>query len=376
MAKGIEYISFRKVRRQGKKDGRSWRWKFLPPSWPFWESKDPDPPVDQAEPSQYEANLLSVSHKDMQKMAVEWAQKDEKMLPEYRNAKADKERLEEKIEKEMGEHKDSILSYESAKKAFFGFAPRRIPQLVYWLIFAIVGVGEGFFNFFVFQMFGEEAWKTYMMAGAIILLIPLAAEILGHFLKKEKKTLTDNILITVSFATVASLLVTLALLREAFFEASQLHINMSSDKLAGILIIFNVVIFVIMTVLSYAEARTRPEEYRQAKREYEEALKNIREKGADVEKVTEELTRAEERLVNARTARESTFARYRHLVEAERDIWESYIRTYRHANMSARQGTALPESFKVNPETLIDVPDVFEKPLDWTCPGESDKGGA
>jgi len=40
-------------------------------------------------------------------------------MPEYCNAKAEKERLEEKINEEKGEHKNAIKAHEKAKKEFF-----------------------------------------------------------------------------------------------------------------------------------------------------------------------------------------------------------------------------------------------------------------
>ncbi len=372
MARGIKYYSIREVKRQGKKDGRNWRWKFMPPSWPFWESKEPDPPVHQKEHSQYEAKLISIAHENLEKIGSEWAKEDEKLMPEYCNAKAEKERLEEKISTETNEHKDAILAHETTKRVFFNFPPRWIPLFLYWLIFIAIGCGEGYFNYFVFQMFGEEEWKTYIMAGAIILLIPLAAEILGHSIKKEMKTNTDKSGILISLTIVILLLICLAVLREAFFEATQVKIKMTPTSLALILIVFNLAIFFIMTFLSYLEARKNPEDYRKAKKAYHEALKNLKERGEDVEKIAEELAEAEEKFNNAHSKRESGFEGYSHLAEAERDSWVSYIRTYRHGNMSARKEKALPESFKVDPETLIKIPDALMN-LDWECPGDKEE---
>lgn len=164
-----------------------------------------------------------------------------------------------------------------------------------------------------------------------------------------------------------------AILRERFFEASQtagiLNIPINPTVLAGILIIFNFVFFIGLIYLSYTEARSDPEGYRKAEREYKEADDALKEAGEDVEKIAEELAEAEERFTNAHSARKHTFEMYRHMAEAERDIWVSYIRTYRHGNMSARKEKTLPESFKVNPETLIKIPSALET-LDWECPDD------
>lgn len=106
-------------------------------------------------------------------------------MPEYCNAKAEKEHLEEKINDERKELKDAILAYEKARKAFFDFPPRWIPLTVYWLIFGFVAVGEGFFNYFVFQIFGQEITETFLMAVAIILVLLVTSELVGIILRKK-----------------------------------------------------------------------------------------------------------------------------------------------------------------------------------------------
>lgn len=102
MAKGIKYYRLRKVKRQGKRDGRDWQWKpWRPfPGWPLWETKEPDPPVAQKEPSQYESKLISIAHENLERIANDWAKEDEKLTEEYCNAKDKKEALESKIAKE------------------------------------------------------------------------------------------------------------------------------------------------------------------------------------------------------------------------------------------------------------------------------------
>jgi hypothetical protein len=92
MQKPIKYLSLREVRSQGKRDGRPWRWKFMPPSWPFWETKEPDPPVNQKEPSQYESKLISIAHENLERIGSQWSDEDEKLTSEYCISKCEKKR--------------------------------------------------------------------------------------------------------------------------------------------------------------------------------------------------------------------------------------------------------------------------------------------
>lgn len=272
MAKGIKYYSMREAKKAGKIAGRNWEWKPwrpLPSGWPLWESKQPAPPITQKEHSQYEATLISIAHENLERICKKLSEEDEKLTQEYCSAKNDYERLKSKMDDEIEERKEAILSYEKAKTAFFNFSPRWVPIWLYWFIFIAISCGEGVFNFKVFQIFGADTRETIAMAGAVIISIPVFSEILGHYLKKEEKLSMDKLYIGLSVVIVVALLVFLAIFRETFFKASpDIQIPMSPTKLAMILVVFNLTFFIALSFLSYAEARKNPEEYRKAKKAY------------------------------------------------------------------------------------------------------------
>ena len=374
MEKKVVHYSPRKVRKGGKKDGRNWRWKFVPPSWPFWESKEPDPPLNQPQPSQYESKLISIAHENLERISGEWSREDEGLTSEYCNAKTEKEGLVAKNQKEIKEHEKAVEKYDTARKNLSEFAPRWIPALVYWLIYIAIVAGEGLFNYFVFQIFGQEKLETYVMALAIVLIIPICSHLIGHYLKIKEKSPTDKFLISSCSFAVLVLLVVLAILRETFFEASDYTLPIKPVTVTMILIGINLAIFVGLTFLSYSESRADPEGYRKAKRAFQEVEEDLRKEGGDVERIFMELEEAEARFNRAHSKREHTFERYKHRAEEERDTWVTYIREYRHGNMHSRKDKPLPESFKTDPESLIMIPAVFQNGLDWSCPGDKKDG--
>jgi len=146
MATGVNYYRLREVRRAGKRDGRNWKWKFVPLSWPPWEIKEPDPPVDQKEPSQYEANLISFAHANLERIGKGWSQEDERLTAEYCNAKGNKENLEKEKGLADEEIKDAVDRFEEARERFLAFPPRWVPLWLYWSIFIVISLAEGFFN--------------------------------------------------------------------------------------------------------------------------------------------------------------------------------------------------------------------------------------
>jgi len=376
MARRIKYYSLREIRRKGKRDGRDWRWKPwrpLPSGWPLWETKNPEPPVDQRELSQYESKLISVAHENLERIGSEWSNEDENLTEEYCNSKAKLKELKDKIEDEKEECKDAIGLLEKAREGFSKYPPRWIPLWFYWLIFGIITTGEGLFNYYVFQLFGQEKEETFIMAVAIILTIPVASKLIGYHHKKSNKTVSDRFWLVLMTVIVVGELIALAILRERFFEASKAigvsDIPITSTVFALVLIVFNLVIFTGLTYLSYTESRTDPEGYRIAKKAYKDASGAVEKECTDEKMVAEELASVRERFNRAHAARESTFEEYQYMAHKERDAWVTYIRTYRYANINARKDNTLPESFKIDPETLIKIPAAFDS-LDWDCPGE------
>lgn len=379
MADGIYRYTPRKVRKQGVRDGRDWMWKpWRPfPGWPLWEKKDPVPIPASLRSSQYEEQLRSDALANLSKVAEEWGRKDDKLLDEYSAAKSDMEQLAAKHGKELKEYENTLKPLEEARAEFEKFAPRWIPLWLFWTIFSVITIGEGFFNYFVFQMFGEREWQTALMAAAIILVIPLSSELLGHFLNKDEKSLMDKLFMAVSVITIVALLIGLAILRETFFEvnlASEQSFPLTPAKLAMILILFNFAIFVILTFLSYSEARRDPESYRRSRDKYNNLLRASTTEHADVKTLDPVMRKAVERLSRAQARRISLFKEYQSTVEKERNSWISYIRIYRHANETARKNAVEIVPFQTAPEDAIPIPQKLRE-LHWECAKGDIQGG-
>ena len=370
---GWDKLSPREVRKRGKQDGRKWRWQFFPPSWPPWFKKGEDPPLDQKTCSGYEGKLIDQAHREIQGVVEEWEGADKPLKDEYCVAKRDHDELIERYKKEAEEHKDVIEPFEEAKRNYFKYPPAFLrPWAVYWGVVFVIICAEGIFNAFVFLQFGVSSWESYLMAAGIILIIPIAAEISGHYIKKEEQNIRDKVFVIVCIVVVLGVLSGLGFLRELFFESE----NQKADSLfklaakpttiAMILIVFNIAIFVVLIFFAYAQSQKDPEGYRKAKREYLDAKKILEKEGGDVEAVAEKLANAKVRLERAYNNRVSTFKQFGSDAEGVKKTWIVSIRDYRHANMAAREKSTLPESFKADPKDFIKISPVFDN-LDWDC---------
>jgi len=110
-----KYYTDRGVTKKGKQDGRPWKWRA---GWPPWEPKDPIPPVDQKDLTEFEERLISDAERNLSSIAHKWSEKDDKLhhrcknaADRYKNAKGSKN-------KEVPEQNEAIKKYQKAKKAF------------------------------------------------------------------------------------------------------------------------------------------------------------------------------------------------------------------------------------------------------------------
>lgn len=375
----MKYLSERKVRRQGTLEGRNWRWRpWRPfPGWPLWEDKNPVPDAQEKELSQYERKLMSYANQNLDIISHNWSKEDEKLKAEYCIAKQQREQLGKKILEEKGECKIAADALLIAERAYKHFPPLSLPAWLFWFLFIGISVGEGFINYFVFQIFGQREHETYLMALAIVLVLPVTAEFTGRYLKSEEETtFKGKILLGVCLFGVVALLTSLAILREYFFEAikTMTNIQISPNTLSAILIVFNLTIFVALTILAYMYARTHPDAYGKASKNYDKACADLRKEGGDVENVANSLSAAEERYNNAHTKRDAVYKQHLDMAEDVIDRWVSYVITYRHANINARAKTEDILAFRIDPRSCIQMPENLTK-IDWHCAYEDVPSG-
>jgi TRAP-type C4-dicarboxylate transport system permease small subunit len=361
----------RKVRKQAKLDGREWQWNkpfFL--RWPLIKDHTPYPLQAQETCSQYELSLVKRAHENIRRNSEAWRREDEKLKPAYCTAKRNVEALKKTLDKEEKEAQGVIKPFKDALNAFMNFPPPFMPLIAYAIIYAIITLGEGYFNYYVFQMFGESEAGTWLMAFGIIATIPVAAHLCGHMLKKNLKTPIDWGVMIVSVCAVVGLLIVLAILREAFFETNQTQYNiaLSPATVAMILIVFNITIFVVMTFLSYMQSRPDPEAYKTAKNQLKSAYQNMKKQGIDVKKIQPRLEAAAKEYSRIAALRSATQKKYYESAIKAKEGWIALVYEYRHTNMRYRDNKEEPKCFIIDlsrHESLV-IPDALIE-LDMDC---------
>lgn len=365
------WYTLRKVRKQAKLDGREWQWnKPLFLRWPLIKEHTPYPLQAQETCAQYELSLAKRAHEEIRRNAEAWRTEDEKLKPAYCTAKRNVEALQKTLDKEEREAQGVSKPFKDALRAFMNFPPPLMPVIAFWIVFALITIGEGLFNYFVFQMFGQSEVETWFMALGIVLIIPIAAEMCGHVLKKNLKTPLDWVMMIASACAVISLLIVLAVLREAFFEASQSQykIALSPTTVAMILIVFNITIFIVMTSFAYVQSRPDPEAYKTAKNQLKSAYQNMKKQGLDVKKVQPKLEAAAKEYSRISALRSATQKKYYERAVKAKEGWIAFVHDYRHTNMRYRDDKTEPKCFNIDlsKHESLNIPAALEK-LDLDC---------
>jgi hypothetical protein len=360
-------ITYRSVRRRGKKDGRDWRWKFWPPKWPFREPKEPSPTEDQDKPAQFELTLKEAAEAEMQWIAEEWRAADEKLKADYCRAQAERKQAKEQYDKEAQEATAAMGVYQKASEELAKISsPALSPSwMIFWLI--VIGIGEFPLNAIVFDILGHERTETYLVAAFIGIFFPLAAHVFGSALRQEIKSTTDKVLTAIAPVVVLAFLAVIGFLRAKFFETLKLQellgITVTPTQATILFIVINVAVFFVAAVISYEGTHANRKEYKTLRRKLKEAFRSLKKESAEAKAAATRLAKAEEWYQQALHRRQKNFERVAERARLIKENNDWLIQVYRDANVEARRNASTPACFK-EPPIEAQIPAGLQN-LDW-----------
>jgi hypothetical protein len=361
----IRYISYRDVRKKGRKDGKEWKFRF---GWPLREPKEPTPSLSQKEPCSYELELAGIADQDLKLIKVEWAEMDKMLLRDYCGSKKELAGITESLKKENEEHRAALKEYETARKEFESMpGPHLLPK-VYWFLMALFFICEFPINALVMSVMGRGLIETYIMAGAICGGILWMSHLVGSSFKKLIKNWT---VIIIGLSVTAGLLVGISILREKFFEAQQsqqiIGIKISSTTITFVFILVNAFIFVFASWSSYESSQSDPDKYSVARKRLKSATSDVNKEGSEAVEAKNKLEATLGKFNSASTMRQKAFDKKNSEAEALTSTFEALVHGYRDANLNARKSSAMPESFKIDPKDHIKVEGELLS-ISWDCP--------
>ena len=356
--------AYRGVVGRGKKDGREWKWEF----WPFLKSEKPsEPKPDQEETAAFEEELLQLGESEIAPIVKKWKKIDEKLKPEYCNAKNDDARADNELERLTEEKKESFEEYKDTKEKLNKFTPPSLDKKWEFIFLVVIGISEFFINSLIFQLFGEDKLKTNLFALGIGVIIPLLAYWLGHLLKQQYKSTMDKVWLIVIPISVLGVLEVISVLRAAFFEGTgiveTLHLNISETQFTVGFFIINIVFFIGAVVISYFASHPQGDIYKQAKKLFKIALEEFKEDEHEVKDAAEEAERTDNSLEKITHLRAKIHQKLYAEAMMIKETIEWLTKSYKAMNLRHRPD--YPPCFKKQHQ-VPEIPSEL-KILDWNC---------
>jgi len=357
--------SYRKVTGTAKRDARNWRWIF----WPVKKdtTKARVPREGQTETPAYWEELFQLGENLIAPIVEKWKKIDTELKPEYCHAKKEDDRADAELEKLTTEKESSFKEYKQAKEKLNEFQPPALDKKWEFVIIIIIGISELFINRMIFQLFGEDEFRTNIFSIGIGVLIPLLAYWFGYLMKQEYKSVTDKIWLFILPIGALGIMYSISVLRTAYFEGTEivklLKLNLTYFQLNVLFYIINIVFFIGATVVSYFASHPRGEIYKQVKNNFKSALQEFKEDEKDVNEAAARCERTESRLEKITHKRAKIHQNLLAEAMTIKETSEWLMKSYKAMNLRHRPD--FPDCFK-QPHKAPEIPD-FLLYLDWHC---------
>lgn len=362
----VGVYSIRKARKQGKKDGRNWKWKF----WPFTKEEKKAVPEDNfTDIAPYEKEIKEGIEKDISDLAEKWEEKDKELKKRYCQALSEFNESKKRLEKETKEAEQAKSRLDSASKKLIEIGRPHISSgwKIFWLIF--LGLSEFPLNGIVFSIFGAGRIETYLIAAGLCAIIPLLAHWIGKIMRQEERSNTDVFIIYGILLVVLLGFIAIAIMRADYLADVLKEMGGSiTPAMAGFLfVIINMVIFTGATVVSYEGTHPRHDEYKIICKEYKEALKSFSTEAREAKVAIAIYDEKMKELQDAKTNREKTFKAFKERAVTMSQAYEWMAQAYRTENARARGKTIKCLNL---PKLEVQIPESL-KELDWECDSQN-----
>lgn len=318
------------VARRGRRDGAA------EPPIPPWKSTEL-PPFLREMKHLGDSSVLAISRT--------WARRNEDLEPCVRNALERERDTAKQLEDARKDHEDARQHYFSVHQRwpqYSAFAAFR----VYWVLVAILLLGEFPMNMFVFRVFGENEAFNALIALVLGVVLIGCAHLLGDELRQGALRSRKAIAFTVVLiAAPVALLGLVAWLRQQYLgEIGGSASGMSPGALRLLFFVFNLGIYVLAAAASHHVA--------------DEPSLRLHKATIYLSRVERAHARAERAVARSRATRHQTWQRFRNLALEIQDAVERLSSIYWRENYSARsdrgnQKTDYPAAYGKAPELEI-----------------------
>jgi len=369
---GRKLWTARRVRREGRRHGRNWRWRLFPFRK---EEKAPEPPAGQRGPAQFEMQLREAAEVTLTDLERSWRQQDERLRAAWLEARREYEDAKRSLEREAAEAERAAAEHERARQEVDALGVPTISATARNLWLLAFAIFEFPLNATVFQVFELTPWETRLVAASVGIMIPALAHLTGRSLRQAARRPVDTFLLWLGVAGALGVIGSIAYARSKYLGSEAalglLGISLDPATLTVVFILINLGIFVTAMIVSYEGTHPQAARYRQARLRLAEATHRLRKESGEAQAARRRFEGAGRALDRAKARREGRFARFQAEANAVIAMYEALVRSYRVANISARPAGTTPPCFDEEPRP-VGLPGALER-LDW--PTGSPGGG-
>jgi hypothetical protein len=339
----------------------------------FWNARKDGkrniPAPDSQNHPPFIKSIIDTGQRHVDEIGRKWEEEDKKLNGQYQNAFDKKRMAEQDYEEAQTRKSEAVERHKEAELNLQNLEHVSPGRKGYWLFFIFLMLAEFPINSFVFELFGEAKWLTYLMSLLICFAIPYSAHIAGMDLKSgvgKSKVITIKFIIMM--VVVICLLLSIAYMREKFFEGAKaqeiLGIEMDYRLITTLFFLINGFVLLIAMWTSYNAHPKDPKTFHMILNEYEKARKNEVESLQKFEMAKKRLEQANDALNIIISNRQNGFNARQNEANEYIDICNNVVNYYRTKNLQCRLDKASPKCFEK--EIEIRFPDSLKELLwDW-----------
>lgn len=357
-----------RVRRAGRRDGRSWRWVLFPFKK---EQKNPIPPENQSNPADYEQEIKGAAKGHIERIAQRWRKEDEKLAKAHVKALSERHEAEASLKKEAREADQALQEYNAAQGSVnaLGLPEMSGRTAVIWLI--VLAILELPLNRVVFEVFQASWIETFLVACLVAVAIPILAHLTGYELRQDRKTKRDIAVLVIGVAAAIGLIGVIAYIRSLYLEGENqlaiLGIHLNPRSMTVVFIIVNVAVYLAAMILTYHASHPKGKVFRQAIGRLKEARRSLKKESGEAQEARRRLEAASKAVDLTRVCREKRFNYLQEEANAIVGAYEHLVQVYRNANLEARSQRGRPACFNKDPQG-VNLPAALKNltPISWS----------
>lgn len=300
------------VKRKGRRDGRG-----------------NEPHLDSDRSSEFELSLVSLGQQHLEDVRKKFADDIQTKEGKFNGAV-------QRLERSVTEFQTAFQRYSAKKEELGRDVIIHFRRMWYFVILALIAIGELALNFQAFQVFQKPLLMTFLMALAIAMGLPTCAHFIGILLKQWPRPVWKTAALMLLFTGVGVLcLAGINIARSEYLGIIDVELAAHDEVLESAFLMINLFVFATAVLMSYFA--------HDSDQDFENAYRACQTADRKCHRISDEILHLGGDIDSLAIRRQSE-------EKLLQSIINELIYLYRGENQRKRKDAEIPKSFKSNPE--------------------------